>query len=995
MKRKLLTLAVLSTLPVVAMSQVADFSDTSFIQSNGTYEYGNFTITNTDQTQDYQFDLGSSTSLTVNKDLTMNVARQTSTDTNLLGLFVWSNQAKLDVKGNTLINVENNGDQDDQFVIGINNQGTMNLGGDVNQIKVVNNAGNNTINGIFMPTGTLTAKNLLIDVVNNVAMPADGSYANSNYGIWQSNGTLAADNLTIQVTGKGIDNYGIAASSGTATLGTLTIKAVADAPESDWGTATAAGLYIDPSNGNSNEGYTLTADAINIEASSLQGGDAYGIYAQWDEDTNAPISITSQKTDIRITKAYDATGVNLSAYEAEADVVTAKLGDVTLNIKADNRATGIETWGSTVTTGSLGGEILAKDNIARGIYAEDSALTVNGDVQLKLAGVDADGLALCEGSQATFNGKVQLAVVANGGHAQGIVNDYGSQTTFNDFVDVSVTNKVVDDKTPNQLFGVDVDNAGSEVTFKKGLKVTTSGAARDIFHVALNAEEGKILVEGGADITAEDGYLALKAIKNGEITIAEDANTKTTIKGNVWVNGADSVINVALGAGDSLSACSATQADGAFNLSLKDGGVWNVGKGYASSATTIKSDGGHLAFTDNASSLNVNSLELTNTTLVSMNDVPAEGGHYITAGTVTGDGSVRAEGSGEMNDARTGALANVIDSTANAVFGEAGSDKVSEVYLAEGKLFGEVEATLQKDGTYNITERANTKLESVNSLAILSAMQWRHDMNDLTKRMGELRMSPEGIGGWARLYGSEQEYAGITAKNSSIQVGSDVDVAAGWKVGAAFSYTDGSADMNNGMADNKAYGLAAYGTWMAENGQFVDLIAKYSKLDTDYTVKGVDGSFDNNAWSFSAEYGWHFKLNDIAFIEPQAELTFGQVFGDDFVNGEGVRLEQKDFESLIGRVGVRAGYFFPNNKGVIYARASLLHDFKGDAETVASYNGRRVSFKDDLGGTWGEIGLGANFKLTDTTYTYVDLEKTTGGDLSEKYRWNIGVRHVF
>lgn len=995
MKRKLLTLAVLSTLPVVAMSQVADFADASFIKSSGTYEYENFTLTSADQTQDYRFGLGNSASLTVNKDLTVNVARQTSSEQNLLGLFVWSNTAKLDVKGNTLINVENNGDQDDQFVIGINSQGTLNLDGDSNQIKVVNNAGNNTINGIFMPNGTLTAKNLLVDVVNNVAMPADGSYANSNYGIWQSDGTIATDNLTINVKGKGIDNFGIAASSGTATLGTLTIKASADAPESDWGTATATGLYIVPSNGNSKSGYTLTADVINIEAASLQGGDAYGIYAEWDEETNAPINITAKKTDIRITKAYDATGVNLSADGATADLVTAKLGDLTLNLQADNRATGIETWGGTVTMGSLGGEILAKDNIARGIYADGSSLTVNGDVQLKLAGIDADGLALRYGSHATFNGKVQLAVEAYGGSAQGIVNDYRSQMTFNDFVDVSVINKVVDDKTPNQLFGVDVDNEGSQVTFKKGLKVTTSGVAKNIYHVALNAKEGKILVEGGADIAAEEGYLALKAIKGGEITITEDADTKTTIKGNVWVNGADSAINVALSAGDSLTARSATQANGAFNLSLKDGGVWNVGKGGSSSATTIKSDGGHLAFTDKASSLNVNSLELTNTTLVSMNDVPAEGGHYITAGTVTGDGSVRAEGSGEMNDARTGALADVIDSTANAVFGEAGSDKVSEVYLAEGKLFGEVEATLQKDGSYNITERANTKLESVNSLAILSAMQWRHDMNDLTKRMGELRMSPEGIGGWARLYGSEQEYAGITAKNSSIQVGSDVDVGAGWKVGAAFSYTDGSADMSNGTADNKAYGLAAYGTWMAEDGQFVDLIAKYNKLDTDYTVKGVDGSFDNNAWSFSAEYGWHFKLNDITFIEPQAELTFGQVFGDDFVNGEGVRLEQKDFESLIGRVGVRAGYFFPNNKGVIYARASVLHDFKGDAETVASYNGRSVSFKDDLGSTWGEIGLGANFKLTDTTYTYVDLEKTTGGDLSEKYRWNIGVRHVF
>lgn len=59
------------------------------------------------------------------------------------------------------------------------------------------------------------------------------------------------------------------------------------------------------------------------------------------------------------------------------------------------------------------------------------------------------------------------------------------------------------------------------------------------------------------------------------------------------------------------------------------------------------------------------------------------------------------------------------------------------------------------------------------------------------------------------------------------------------------------------------------------------------------------------------------------------------MIGDDAVNGEGVRLEQEDFESLIGRVGVRAGFYFPDNKGVVYARASVLHDFKGEAETVA------------------------------------------------------------
>ena len=115
-------------------------------------------------------------------------------------------------------------------------------------------------------------------------------------------------------------------------------------------------------------------------------------------------------------------------------------------------------------------------------------------------------------------------------------------------------------------------------------------------------------------------------------------------------------------------------------------------------------------------------------------------------------------------------------------------------------------------------------------------------MNDLMKRMGELRTSPEGIGGWARVYGSEQAHDGIDMKNASVQVGADADVGMGWKAGAPFSYTDGSSDMTAGSADHKAYGLAAYGTWLGEGGHFVDLIAKVSRLETDYGIKGTSGA---------------------------------------------------------------------------------------------------------------------------------------------------------
>ena len=88
--------------------------------------------------------------------------------------------------------------------------------------------------------------------------------------------------------------------------------------------------------------------------------------------------------------------------------------------------------------------------------------------------------------------------------------------------------------------------------------------------------------------------------------------------------------------------------------------------------------------------------------------------------------------------------------------------------------------------------------------------------------MGDLGTSPEGIGGWARVYGSEQAHDGIDMKNASVQVGADADVGMGWKAGAAFSYTDGSSDMTAGSADHKACGLAAYGTWLGEGGHFVE-----------------------------------------------------------------------------------------------------------------------------------------------------------------------------
>ncbi len=51
--------------------------------------------------------------------------------------------------------------------------------------------------------------------------------------------------------------------------------------------------------------------------------------------------------------------------------------------------------------------------------------------------------------------------------------------------------------------------------------------------------------------------------------------------------------------------------------------------------------------------------------------------------------------------------------------------------------------------------------------------------------------------------------------------------------------------------------------------------------------------------------------------------------------------------------------------------------------------------KEDLGATWVEYGIGANFNLSKNAYTFVDLEKTAGSDVKENWKWTVGARLAF
>ncbi len=550
------------------------------------------------------------------------------------------------------------------------------------------------------------------------------------------------------------------------------------------------------------------------------------------------------------------------------------------------------------------------------------------------------------------------------------------------------------DTRGNSLININADNLAKKVTIVGDVVFETPNAPGD----AQNS--GKIInSEVNINLTTADSSWTGRSyqfyrVQNADGSYSDVENVELNADpyhGNV----SDFVLSMSNGAKWDVTGNSFVNT-----ASVTDGASINIVQNKESSGTVLNAESitlrdGTLNVADTQATVTVNKLTGSGEILLAV--ASDEKGGFI-SGTVTATDAVGAKlaltatgvTADDFEDAQTamqflGDKVSVADATVNKT-------------VEEGAINGAITETVVNGQSQGVEQAENTKLSAFGSVAALSAFQWRHDMNDLTKRMGELRTSPEGIGTWARLYGSEQEYGALQAKNTSIQVGSDVDVGMGWKVGAAFSYTDGNATYADGDADNKAYGLGIYGTWMAENGQFVDLIAKYSRLDTDFALNGMNGGFDNNAYSVSAEYGWHLKLGEYAFVEPQAELTYGQVLGDTFTTGNGVKVEQDDFDAFIGRIGVRGGFHFPDNKGVVYVRASVLHDFEGESTAVASLvSDSNVSkgIYEDLGGTWYEVGVGANFNVTDNTYTYVDLEKTSGGEVKENWRWNVGLRHTF
>ena len=335
----------------------------------------------------------------------------------------------------------------------------------------------------------------------------------------------------------------------------------------------------------------------------------------------------------------------------------------------------------------------------------------------------------------------------------------------------------------------------------------------------------------------------------------------------------------------------------------------------------------------------------------------------------------------------------------------------TETLSFKGNGQGYLDYTPATDSEIETGDYETSIMSSTRSALTSSILVWRNDMNDMYKRMGDLRIGAES-GLWARAYGGRISYDANNAymKNSywAAQVGIDKRLASGWHVGGAFGYNDGSATYRyGGKGDPRLYTLAAYATRVSEDGQYVDVIAKAGKLSNKFTAYNkysapalrnyVEGKYDTYGYGISAEYGKKIRMGK-GFVTPQAELTWSRLSSDSFdaaaPSGESMHVNQSSVNSLIGRLGVVAGV--ESDKGNFYAKASLFHEFDGDGHILFSEpgkTGKRSSFS--LKDTWAEIALGGNYYLSPRSMIYADFTKSFGGDYKVDWRINAGIRFSF
>ncbi|HHY7622261.1 TPA: autotransporter outer membrane beta-barrel domain-containing protein [Escherichia coli] len=296
--------------------------------------------------------------------------------------------------------------------------------------------------------------------------------------------------------------------------------------------------------------------------------------------------------------------------------------------------------------------------------------------------------------------------------------------------------------------------------------------------------------------------------------------------------------------------------------------------------------------------------------------------------------------------------------------------------------------------------------QSASGLASVGYKSFLSEVNNLNKRMGDLRDINGEAGAWARIMsGTGSAGGGFSDNHTHVQVGVDkkheldgLDLFTGFTV----THTDSSASADAFKGKTKSVGAGLYASAMFDSGAYIDLIGKYVHHDNEYTATFAGlgtRDYSTHSWYVGAEAGYRCHVTEDTWIEPQAELVYGAVSGKQFAwkdQGMHLSMKDRDYNPLIGRTGVDVGKSFSGKDWKVTARAGLGYQFDllANGETVlrdASGEKRIKGEKDSR----MLMSVGLNAEIRDNVRFGLEFEKSAFGKYNVDNAVNANFRYSF
>lgn len=284
---------------------------------------------------------------------------------------------------------------------------------------------------------------------------------------------------------------------------------------------------------------------------------------------------------------------------------------------------------------------------------------------------------------------------------------------------------------------------------------------------------------------------------------------------------------------------------------------------------------------------------------------------------------------------------------------------------------------------------------------------WNSELTTLRSRMGEVRGQEEG-GGWIRSYGNRfnaSTGSGLDyqQKQQGLSFGADAPIPVGTGelvVGLMGGYSKSDLDLSRGTSGTvNSYYVGTYGTWLFDDGYYLDGVLKFNRFRNESKVAMSDGSkakgrYTNAGVGGSIEFGKHIKLDDDYFIEPYTQLSAVSIGGDSYSLNNGMKAKNARTQSVLGKVGTTAGRNFSLDDGSVvqpYVRVAMAHEFARSNDVTVN----ETRFDNNLFGSRAELGAGVSVTLSKRVQLHADFDYMKGKHVEQPWGANLGLKLAF